>query len=122
MAGYLFTPGLNQYPYFERFSVWCAAYRELKKNDLETKLRNKLYFSRMLACVFFMSGTTMIRLPFLNELPIVGIGAPILLTLLCTIATLVLVFRQQSFLNQKVGQYLQKRGRKKGMPLPETVG
>jgi hypothetical protein len=126
MASYLFTPGLNQYPYFERFSVWCDAYRHLKKNDLETKLRNKLFISRMLACVFFIACTGMIRLPFFNDLPIVRIGTPILLsligTLLGTSIILVLSFRQQNFLNKKVGEHLLERNRKKGLPLPKNAG
>ena len=126
MAGYLATPGLNQYPYFDRFSVWCAAYRDLKKNDLETQLRIKLFQSRMVACVLLMLGTTMARLPFLNEWPIVRIGIPILFALLGAIVgttvILVLSFRQQNFLNQKVGEYLQERNREKGLPLPKSAG
>ena len=57
---------------------------------------------------------------------IVRIGIPILLAVLGaiigTIVILVLSFRQQSFLNQKVSEYLQERNCEKGLPLPKNAG
>ena len=121
MAGYLLTPGLKNYPYHSRFSIWCAAYRFLLNSDLETQLRKKIYVTRILLCVTLMIAAAPLGFFLARVHPLVGIVFPIAITLATTLAILLLACRHQYFLNRKIDTLLRDMRYKESFVLPEVV-
>ena len=98
---YTSTPGLDRYPERERFAVYRATHQRLMSEDTKYRRRCNSYAAGIV-CIAVVPGV------FLG-----GGALGILLSVISISAVVVgpifLVFRQQKFMNQRIGDALQRQ-------------
>jgi hypothetical protein len=99
---YTSTPGLERYPQHERAATWREAHKQLMKDDPEYRKRFHAYLSSVICLSCVVPGVCFFGLG------VIGVALDISLTLCLVAAVVWLAFRQQHFMNQRVGLYLQK--------------
>jgi multisubunit Na+/H+ antiporter MnhB subunit len=99
MPSYTSTPGLDRYPEQERFAVYRATHRRLMREDGAYQRRWSAYVAGIVCT---------------SVVPFAGFwGAPgLLFSGLCVMAgvcaVVYLAFRQQEFMNRRIGDVLEK--------------
>ena len=100
---YLATPGLDRYSQGERFAVYRATHKRLMRGDSAYRQRFNSYLSGVIclgvipgSLVFGGSGALALSLSVLVSFAAVG-------ALIC------LAFRQQRFMNQRIGDELERK-------------
>lgn len=93
------TPGLERYPAADRFAVWKGAHKQLRLVDAQYRRRFHAYAAAII-CLSCILATTCLGVG------VVGIVIDLVLTVCLAGAIVYLAFRQQHFMNRRIGEYL----------------
>ena len=99
---YTSTPGLDRYPEHERFAVYRATHKRLMSEDAAYRKHWNSYVAAIVCVAVIPAGGFVAG-------GALGIVLPVLLLSAVVAGVIFLAFRQQKFMNQRIGDALQRQ-------------